>query len=188
MIFLNLQQRRYLNSEPVYQARFEALQCCVLIPTYNNQATLKRVIDDVLGFTTNIIVVNDGSTDATANILSKYTDLYTINIDSNRGKGNALKAGFAAARELGYKYAISMDSDGQHYPDDLDVFLIALEEHVLSNDPELLIIGSRKMDDPSVPQKSSIGNRFSSFWYWVETGIKLQDTQCGYRLISIRSG
>lgn len=174
-----------MDQEPKYQTRFDALKCCVLIPTYNNHATLKRVIDNVLSFTTNIIVINDGSTDATANILSAYHDLYTIHIPQNKGKGNALKAGFKAAQQEAYEYAISMDSDGQHFPDDLHVFLDALENHT-AKEP-LLVIGSRKMDDPSVPDKSSIGNRFSTLTYWLETGIKLQDTQCGYRLYPLRA-
>lgn len=175
-----------MDSKPLYQSRFDALHCCVLIPTFNNQATLERVINEVYQFTTNIIVVNDGATDGTYAILKNFDNLEVIHIPTNKGKGNALKTGFKAAQEFGYEYAISMDSDGQHYPDDLDVFLNALEERS-PNDPELLVIGSRKMDDPSVPEKSSIGNRLSSFWYWVETGVKLQDTQCGYRLYPLKT-
>lgn len=139
------------------------------------------MIDQVLEFTSNIIVVNDGSTDNTAQILEDFNSLQIINIPVNTGKGNALKTGFREAYKMGYKYAISMDSDGQHFPDDLQVFLDALESHLPTN-PDLLVIGSRKMDDPTVPEKSSIGNRFSSFWFWVETGVDLKDTQCGYRL------
>lgn len=174
-----------MDQEPLYQSRFDALQCCVLIPTYNNHNTLKRVLNEVLDFTSNIIVVNDGSTDGTATILSTFEDLHVVNLPVNKGKGNALKTGFKVAEDLGYEYAISMDSDGQHFPDDLHVFLEALEGHTAKE--ELLVIGSRKMDDPSVPDKSSIGNRFSTFWYWVETGIKLKDTQCGYRLYPLRA-
>lgn len=170
-----------MKNHPLYQSRFDQLSCCVLIPTYNNDATLTRVLDQVYYYTSNIIIINDGSTDATNEILKSYTSLIVVHLPINKGKGNALKTGFKAAGKLGYEYAISMDSDGQHFPDDLPVFLDALEEHLPQN-PDLLVIGARKMDDPGVPEKSSIGNRFSSFWYWVETGIKLQDTQCGYRL------
>ena len=175
-----------LNYPPLYQSRFDELHCCVLIPTYNNEVTLKRVIDQVLEFTSNIIVVNDGSTDRTMQILEEYSSLQVIHIPVNKGKGNALKTGFRQAYKMGYKYAISMDSDGQHFPDDLHVFLDALESHQPKN-PDLLVIGSRKMDDPTVPDKSSIGNRFSSFWFWVETGVDLQDTQCGYRLYPLEA-
>ena len=171
---------------PLYQSRFDMLHCCVLIPTYNNHKTLQRVIDDVHTYTNNIIVINDGSTDGTSQILGNFPFLRVVHVPVNKGKGNALKQGFKEASSLGYVYAISMDSDGQHFPNDLHVFLDALEEH-LPNNPDLLVIGSRKMDDPSVPDKSSIGNRFSSFWYWVETGIKLTDTQCGYRVYPLKA-
>lgn len=174
-----------MDQEPLYQSRFDAHRCCVLIPTYNNHATLKRVIDQVLFYTTNVIVVNDGSTDGTAGILNSYDDLKVIHVPVNKGKGNALKTGFKAAQDQGYEYAISMDSDGQHFPDDLLVFLDALDSRSPSS-PPLLVIGSRKMDDPSVPDKSSIGNHFSTLTYWLETGIKLQDTQCGYRLYPLK--
>lgn len=175
-----------MKIEPQYQSRFNDLQCCVLIPTYNNQATLERVLQGVMTYTSNILVVNDGSTDRTIQILENYSHLHVIHLPENKGKGNALKTGFKAATDLGYEYAISMDSDGQHFPDDLPVFIDAIESKD-KNDPELLIIGSRKMDDPSVPDKSSFGNRCSSFWYWVETGVDLQDTQCGYRLYPLKA-
>jgi glycosyltransferase involved in cell wall biosynthesis len=169
-----------VEKEPLYQTRFDSLGCCVIIPTFNNYATLKRILDEVLSYTSNVLVINDGSTDGTAVLLENYTSCRIFHINQNRGKGNALKTGFKEATRLGYKQAITMDSDGQHYPDDLPIFLQALEAR-RPQQPELLIIGSRKMDDPSVPERSSFGNRCSSFWYWVETGIKLQDTQCGYR-------
>lgn len=168
------------------QPRFERLNCCVLIPTYNNANTLERVITEVLSYTSNLIVVNDGSTDETSQILKKFRVPNVLSLSKNAGKGNALKKGFARAEDLGYEYAISMDSDGQHFPSDLPVFLQALVQRK-PEDPELLVIGARKMDDPSVPDKSSFGNRCSTFWFWVETGISLTDTQCGYRLYPVKT-
>ena len=150
----------------------------VLIPTYNNEKTLKRVIDGVLEYTDRIIVVNDGSTDSTADILNEYPHITVINLAENKGKGNGLKIGFRKAIELGYDYAITIDSDGQHYPDDIPVFVKAL----LDEGQEVLLIGNRNMSQEGIPKKSSFGNRFSNFWFWFETGIKLEDTQSGYRL------
>lgn len=175
-----------MESTATYRLKFDELRCCVVIPTYNNAGTLERVLRGVLEFTSNILVVNDGSTDATSRILSKFPDISILSLPRNQGKGNALKMGFRKAEELGYRYAISIDSDGQHYPEDLPVFLQALGGRK-EQGRELLVVGSRTMDDPSVPDKSSLGNRLSSFWYWVETGIKLKDTQCGYRLYPLRS-
>ncbi|WP_299251401.1 DUF2062 domain-containing protein [uncultured Cytophaga sp.] len=150
---------------------------CVLIPTFNNATAIKEVLDGVLEFTSNIVVVNDGSTDNTASILSAYPDLLVINHPKNMGKGMALRTGFREAYKNGYHYAISIDSDGQHYPDDLHLFVDEIELH-----PKAIIIGARNMDQPNVPGKSSFGNRASTFWFWVVTGIKLTDTQSGYRL------
>ncbi len=159
------------------QDRFNALSCCVIIPTYNNQDTLEKVINGVLEYTKNIIVVNDGSTDLTSEILLNYAHLTIEHIFPNRGKGNALRTGMKMAFAKGYKYAITIDSDGQHMPSDLHKFLDKIEE-----EPCSLIIGARNMDQEGIPGKSSFGNRFSNFWYLVETGIKLPDTQSGYRL------
>ncbi len=157
----------------------------MLIPTFNNENTLAHVLDEVLTYTKDVVVVNDGSTDATSKLLKKYENLEIVTLSENRGKGNALKTGFKKAESLGYEYAISMDSDGQHYANDLPVFLDALEGKS-AGDKELLVIGARKMDAPGIPEKSTVGNRFSSFWFWVETGIELSDTQCGYRLYPLK--
>ncbi|WP_343664151.1 DUF2062 domain-containing protein [Chryseobacterium mucoviscidosis] len=151
---------------------------CVLIPTFNNEKTLKRVIGGVLNYTEDIIVVNDGSTDSTREILRSYSQIEVIDLPENKGKGNGLKIGFRKAKELGYDYAITIDSDGQHYPDDIPVFVEAL----LNEKEDVLLIGNRNMSQDGIPKKSSFGNRFSNFWFWFETGIKLEDTQSGYRL------
>lgn len=151
---------------------------CVLVPTYNNHKTLRRVLDGVLDYTENIIVINDGSTDSTVEILESYPQILTLNLPENKGKGNALKTGFRKAEENGFDFAITIDSDGQHYPDDIPVFVEAL----LSEKQAVLLIGNRNMSQDGIPKKSSFGNRFSNFWFWFETGIKLEDTQSGYRL------
>ncbi|MDR0228194.1 MAG: DUF2062 domain-containing protein [Flavobacteriaceae bacterium] len=170
---------------PQLTQTIEQLRICVLIPTYNNHKTLKRVIDGVLQYTNHILVVNDGSTDTTATILQSYNqDIKQIHLPKNQGKGNALAVGFKEALQLGYHYALTIDSDGQHYPSDIAVFV----EHLLaSENKELLLIGSRNMEQDGVPKKSSFGNKFSNFWFWFETGIRLTDTQSGYRLYPLRS-
>ncbi|WP_282031698.1 DUF2062 domain-containing protein [Winogradskyella eximia] len=152
------------------------------MPTYNNERTLKRVIDGVLQFTQHLIVVNDGSTDSTTKILEDYSTLQQIHFKENKGKGQALRQGFKHAESLGYKYVITIDSDGQHFPKDIPVFIDELEQ---AENKNLLLIGARNMAQESVPKKSSFGNKFSNFWFWAETGIKLQDTQSGFRLYPI---
>jgi len=149
----------------------------VLIPTYNNERTLNRVIDGVLKYTEHIIIINDGATDSTPEILKTYPNLEQIHFPQNKGKGVALREGFKKAHELEYAYAITIDSDGQHYPEDIEVFISAIEKS-----PNSLLIGDRNMTQEGIPKKSSFGNNFSNFWYTFETGVKLTDTQSGYRL------
>jgi len=166
-----------MDTVPIFYNKMSHLKCCVIIPTYNNHKTLQRVIDGVLQYTDAIIIVNDGSTDSTPSILSHYPTINVISFPQNRGKGMALRMGFKAAKDAGYHYAITIDSDGQHYPDDIPVFLSVLED-----EGEALLIGSRNMEQDGVPKKSSFGNKFSNFWFWFETGTRLEDTQSGYRL------
>ncbi|NIJ55136.1 DUF2062 domain-containing protein [Dyadobacter arcticus] len=156
------------------------IQCCIIIPTYNNQNTLRRVIDSVLQFADKetIIVVNDGSTDESVYTLASYgLKLMVLNNSENRGKGYSLRRGFLEAIKLGYKNAITIDSDGQHLASDIPVFI----EAALRN-PGAVLMGSRNMEQEGVPGKSSFGNKFSNFWFKFETGITLPDTQTGYRL------
>ena len=163
--------------------KIKSLKICVIIPTYNNERTLKRVIDGVLEITDDLIVINDGATDSTSRILKKYTDITQIYLPKNKGKGNALRVGFKKAEELGYEFSITIDSDGQHYPEDIAVFVNQLEFETNKN---ILLIGSRNMNQEAVPGGSSFGNKFSNFWYKVETGIQLKDTQSGFRLYPLK--
>jgi glycosyltransferase involved in cell wall biosynthesis len=166
-----------MNESKTVNTRCKELHTCVLIPTYNNDASLSQVISDVSTFTRDIIVVNDGSTDSTATILAQFPFLQVVNHSVNKGKGLALRNGFDYAIRQGYHYAISIDSDGQHFAKDLFKFLDKLEET-----PDSIVIGARNMDQASVPGKSSFGHKFSNFWFKVETGIVAPDTQSGYRL------
>lgn len=161
---------------PVYEQRFLNLKACVLIPTYNNAGTLAAVLNDVLQYTSQVIVVNDGSTDGTVDILTTFPQVHVVTHSPNKGKGMALRNGFKEAVKLGYDHAITLDSDGQHYAKDVVEFLTWLEA-----EPNSLLIGARNMNQENVPGKSSFGNKFSNFWFWVNTGIRLEDTQSGYR-------
>jgi glycosyltransferase involved in cell wall biosynthesis len=167
---------------PLLQNRCDRLKLCVIIPTYNNDATLARVIQEVQQFTSNIIVVNDGSTDSTAAILTGFPALAQVSYPTNVGKGWALRQGFALAQRSGYDYAITIDSDGQHFAADLPAFLDKLEA-----EGSALLIGARNMTQDGIPGKSSFGHKFSNFWFWFETGQRLPDTQSGYRLYPLHA-
>jgi len=154
---------------------------CILIPTYNNHQTLADVIRRVKAVTNDIIVINDGSTDNTSEILNSFPELRVIHHIKNFGKGKALSSGFAEALSLGYKYAISIDSDGQHYPEDIPLFLTKIKHN-----PNHLLIGARNLENAGQPGKNSFANKISNFWFTVETGLKLPDTQSGFRLYPLK--
>jgi len=166
---------------PQYDSLFKKHKACVLIPTYNNAGTLADVINKVLEYTHDVIVVNDGSTDNTSDILKQFTQIYEVQYTPNKGKGYALRSGIEEAAKLGYEYAIAMDSDGQHYPSDLILFLEQLDKT-----PGALIVGARNLNQENVQLKSSFGNKFSNFWFWVNTGITMPDTQSGYRCYPVQ--
>ena len=168
---------------------------CVVIPTYNNGGTIARVVEETLAECDDVIVVNDGSTDATASILSAIEGITIVTLTKNSGKGAALKAGFRKALDMGFSYAITLDGDGQHYPKEISRFLQANREH-----PWSLIVGSRQShngshngDSPHCENRlegqsegSRFANQFSNFWFWVQTGRRLSDTQTGYRLYPLK--
>jgi glycosyltransferase involved in cell wall biosynthesis len=128
------------------------------------------------------MVIDDGSTDHTSEVLRQFPRVNVLAYTPNRGKGWALRQGFAEARKKGYRYAITLDADGQHFAEDIPQFIEALDRH-----PDALVIGNRKMDQETVPGGSTFGRRFSNFWFRLETGVDCPDTQSGYRLYPIAS-
>lgn len=149
----------------------------VIIPTYNNRSTLRDIVKGVRKVCGNIIIVDDGSSYSTSELIADIDGVEIITHDKNRGKGAALKSGFLKAFNSGYKYAITIDSDGQHYPDDIIKFFEASVK-----EPGTLWVGSRDFNNENMPEKNSFANRFSNFWFKVETGISMVDTQSGFRL------
>ena len=151
---------------------------CVLIPTYNNSGTILDVVHRVHRQMHDIIVVNDGSTDDTLSLLSTLDFPITlVSLARNKGKGAALVAGFRKAQEMGFTHALTIDADGQHYPEDIPVLVRALDVH-----PNALIVGSRQFTDANMSGKSKFANRFSNFWFRLQTTVHLPDTQTGMRI------
>ena len=152
-----------------YTQQFTSLKVCVIIPTYNNARTIVQVVNSVLTYTPNIIIINDGCTDETASLIQHFKDIDIVSYADNQGKGYALRKGFEKAIELDYEYAITIDSDGQHFAYDLPLFIDALVMEGAA-----LIMGARNLNQENVPGKSSFGNKFSNFWFCVQTLVKLK--------------
>ena len=126
-------------------------------------------------------MVNDGSTDNTLEILHSIPDIRVVSYPNNRGKGNALQTGIKAALEAGFRYAITIDSDGQHFTEDIPLFVEKIKEN-----PDSFIVGRRNLEQENMPGKNTFANKFSNFWFKLETGVNLEDTQCGFRLYPIK--
>lgn len=162
---------------PTVRAVMRAQRICVLIPTYNNAGTLGEILSGVLLYCDDVIVVNDGSTDATASIIDGFGDsIDAIQYAGNRGKGHALRTGLRHAATRGFSYAITLDSDGQHRSTDIPAFVHAIVSH-----PGALIVGARDLSRVDINGKSTFANRFSNFWFYMQTGRRLPDTQTGFR-------
>lgn len=162
----------------------------VIIPTYNNAGTLQDVLSRTLAQGLPVVVVDDGCTDNTGEILDSVIaglnpvivgpdrqSLTVLTHSRNLGKGAALKTAFRWALENGYRYAVTIDSDAQHYPEDIPVLLASKGE-------KTLVVGSRTTRGGNAG--GSFANRFSNFWFTAYTGIRLTDTQTGFRLYPLR--
>ena len=154
----------------------------VVIATYDNAGTIANVVRRVEAITRDIIVVDDGCTDNTlALLLQLDVPPHIVTYKPNRGKGHALVQGFKKAMQLGWDYVITLDSDGQHFPEDLPQLVAAWTQH-----KDALIVGERGTGHLNMPRGNTMANKFSNFWFTVQTGIQLNDTQTGFRLYPLK--
>lgn len=155
----------------------------VIAPTYNNVRTLADVLDRVRAQGLHAIVVNDGSTDGTAELLAERLagptarSLTVVTHRRNRGKGTALQTGFGAAVRAGYTHAVTIDTDGQLDPEEIPRLLAAARRS-----PEALVIGRRDPRGDGYPAKSRIGRSVSNAFVRLESGVRVDDSQCGFRV------
>jgi glycosyltransferase involved in cell wall biosynthesis len=146
------------------------MKFCVVIPCFNHPATVAAVARAAQSHCP-VIVVDDGSTVS----LPELPNCDLIRLKNNSGKGAALRAGFQRAVKLGFTHAITMDADGQHFAEDLPKFLTAAQAQ-----PEALVVGVRDFFAAGCPTHRRRSNAVSTFWFRVETGVRLPDTQCGF--------
>lgn len=151
------------------------MNVCVIIPAYNAEATIGGVITGCKKHCADIVVIDDGSRDWTARAAERAGAL-VIQHPQNRGKGAALKTGFAYATDNGFDALITLDADGQHDPDDIPLFL-------RNADTALCIIGSRMHSARAMPHLIRVSNRWSSWLLSWACTQRLGDSQSGFRLI-----
>ena len=149
----------------------------IVIPTFNHGGQVRGVVEKALRSGFPVIVLDDGSTDATPSVLSSISGLTIIRHKENLGKGASLLTGFAEASRLA-DWAITIDADGQHDPGDIPSLVRAIPEG-----QRPLVIGKRSgMEQGNVPWTSLWGRRFSNFWVWASCGRWLSDSQSGFRV------
>ena len=161
-----------MTGEPVQSPR----GVCVVVPSCGNRATIGEALRQALGVVRDVVVVDDGSRDGTADVLAGFPQVAVVRHEQTQGKGAALASGLARAAELGFRHAITMDADGQHLAADLPKFLAAIGEH-----PEALVVGVRDLAGAGAPRRSRLLRANSDFWVWVHTGRWVHDTQSGFR-------
>ncbi len=155
----------------------EDLKVAVIIPTFNNAVTVGDAIGGALEHVDTVLVVDDGSTDTTKEVLDRFSGRIEVHTHSvNQGKGVALRDGFDILAKKGFAYAISMDADGQHFPDDLPRFINAVTEK-----PGALAVGERDMEKAGAPRRSLFGLWFSNMALRRLAGVRLGDSQAGFR-------
>ncbi len=153
------------------------LRAAIVIPVYNHGAKVRKVVEKCLQFRLPVVVVDDGSTDCTSDVLASLSGITVIRHEENRGKGASLLTGFAAVLQSA-DWAITIDADGQHNPNDIPLLTCAA-----SGGQRPLVIGKRtEMEQKNVPWTSRWGRKFGNFWVWASCGRWLFDSQSGFRI------
>jgi len=159
------------------------LRAVVVLPTYNNERTLGDVMSRVAALGVPIIVVNDGCTDQTAALLERWraehpqTQVQVHVHPHNRGKAAALQSGFALAMDDGFTHAVTVDTDGQHDPEEIPALLAEARKN-----PAAYVLGYRDDTRADYPARSRLGRRLSNFFIRLECGLRVRDSQCGMRI------
>jgi len=154
------------------------MKTCILIPGYNESKMIGRVVSEARKIIDDVIVVDDGSKDNTAQI-AQDAGAIVLKHEINKGKGAALRTGFQYAIDHDYDAVVTMDSDGQHDPNDIPGFLTAIEK-IGSG----IIIGSRMNDISTMPAIRKCTNKLTSFASSLLAHQKIEDSQSGFRLIT----
>lgn len=149
----------------------------IVIPAYNEAATIREVVSGCLPYVDRVILVDDGSTDATIEQLADL-DIVSIRHPANLGKAASLRDGFLKALELDADQVLTLDGDGQHDPGEIPRLLQAAADHP----DDTLIIAARLKQREQAPRLRRFANRFADFWVSWAAGYPVVDSQSGYRL------
>ena len=163
------------NSKPARP--YDRERFSIVIPVYNHEGKVQEVLKEALELNLPVIVVDDGSTDSTADRINTVEGVRVLRHQINQGKGAAILTGFKEALKIS-DWAITMDADGQHHPKDAIRLMGAVPEG-----KRPIVVGIRQgMIKTYVPWTSRFGRRFSNFWVWISGGPRMKDSQSGFRI------
>ncbi len=148
----------------------------LVIPAYNEAATIRDVASRAVRQIENVIVVDDGSTDGTAEALVGLPVVLLRN-PTNCGKAASLWRGFQQALAAGASGVVTLDGDGQHAPEDIPRLLTEA-----AFNPEHVIIGARRRDQRRAVFWRYVANRVADFWISWAAGYSFADSQSGFRV------
>ena len=160
---------------------FAVKTCAAVIPCFNEGATIAPLVKAVCQYLPSVFVVDDGSTDDTSN-LAGMAGAVVVRHRQNFGKGAALRTGLSLALKQGFEWALTLDGDGQHAPQDLPALLRCAERTGAT-----LVIGNRMNDARKIPWLRRHVNLWMSRKLSRLAGRHLPDTQCGLRLIHLET-
>lgn len=152
------------------------IRFAVVIPAYNEAATIRDLAERALRICAQVIVVDDGSTDDTARRLDGLA-VRVLRNERNLGKAASLWRGALEALTLGADAIVTLDGDGQHAPEDIPRLIAAAEQN-----PGSIVIGARLADRHAIPKLRYFGNRVAVFWLSWACGQRLDDSQSGFRV------
>ena len=154
----------------------ENMKIGIVIPVYNHSKTLRDVVIRALEVHDAVMVVDDGSTDGGIDTLAGL-DVHIVQHERNSGKGAAILTAAKACRQLGMTHIATIDADGQHDPVEIRSFIPKVH-----SEPFSVIVGKRNFKTHNVPGLTKFGRHFSNFWFRLQTGQALGDTQSGFRV------
>jgi glycosyltransferase involved in cell wall biosynthesis len=161
-----------MNPGAGIKARF-----AIIIPVYNHERAVSDVIKKSLCLNYPVFIVNDGSTDSTADRIRDLDGVHVLQHTENLGKGAAIQTGFSQAAQVA-DWAITIDADGQHDPRDALKLIRAIPENMRP-----IVVGKREgMAGTHVPWTSRFGRGFSNFWVYLSGGPRITDSQSGFRI------
>ena len=173
--------REIVKKEMLEDNKLSTQHIWCVIPVFNNRDTIKDVALGCRKQLDNVVVVDDGSSDCNLKELLSDTDIIVLRHENNLGKGSAIRTALDFIEKTDGRFMITIDADGQHYPEDINKFT-----PLLQNEDTFIVMGSRDFSADNIPGKSRFGREFSNFWLRLETGIAIGDSQSGFRAYPIK--